>query len=135
MDYRLVVTDHGKTGEFEARLLTLGDMLFLDLYPEEAGFKDINRNDLYQWHLLPTHSFLRVRQVEPTLEMAFIDTDWLEEYVEQHPSSIRHEVARGDDIVLTASTKELQEFVVTHAKEAFTDFSSLTRVRSAPAPR
>lgn len=127
--YRLVVTDDGKTGEFEAHLLRLGNTLFLDLYPEEAGLEGINRNDFYKGHLLSAHTFLKVIQVEPTLQMAFIETRWLEQYVEKNPAAIRHEVV-SERILLTASTKALQEFVVTHAEEAFGEFSSLKRIRS-----
>ncbi|HKS38638.1 MAG TPA: hypothetical protein VJW76_15705, partial [Verrucomicrobiae bacterium] len=132
--YKLAYTVDGKTGEFEAYLLKLGETLFLDLYPDDEGFKEMNRNDFYKSHFLPAHTFAKVTQIEPTLQMAFLNPDWLKELVEQNPKAIRHE-KNGDRIVLTASTKELQEFVLAHArtKNAFGDEpANLKRIKSKP---
>ena len=70
-------------------------------------------------HLLRTHSFLKVRQIEPALQMAPLNLKWLREFLEKHPKAIRHQkIGEGDDaqIVLTASTPELRKFVEKHLK-------------------
>jgi hypothetical protein len=133
--YKLIYTQDGKTGEFKVHLLKLGDTLFLDLYPDDEGLARLNRNDFYWSHWLPTHTFAKVRQIEPTLQMSFLNGDWLEKSVEKNPKAIRHERIDGDRIVLTASTKELQEFVNKHSKQAFgeSEPSNLKRIKPRPA--
>ena len=65
--------------------------------------------------LIAGHMVVRVPQLEPSLQLAFIDADWLQKYLEEHPESLAHREEKG--MVLTASTKELQEFVLKHLGE------------------
>ena len=114
--YRLIikVKDEGE-GMFEAHLLKLGKHLFLDLFPEEPE----TGSEFYNMHVIPAHSFIRVSLEGHVLRMGFFDLDWLEKNIEENKISIKHE-KRDDMIVLTASTKELQEFILKHVEEAFT---------------
>ena len=118
--YKLVFTENdGKTGHFEAHLLKLGLTQFLDLFPDESGIEEMNRSGFYKVHLLRTHSFLKVTQIEPALQMAPLDLKWLREFLGKHPKAIRHQkIGEGDDaqIVLTASTPEVRKFVEKHLK-------------------
>ncbi|MCL4177552.1 MAG: hypothetical protein KJ072_07370 [Verrucomicrobia bacterium] len=117
--YRVIYEEDGERGEFEVRLLRLGDQLYLDFFPNDEAMKSMERNDLYKYHWLPAHTFARVYQVEPELSMAFMNPDWLAKRLKAEPDAIAH-VMRGDDaVVLTASTKALQAFVRKHADEAF----------------
>ena len=128
--YKLIYTSDGTTGEFEVRLLKLGKMRFLDLHPDGDGLNDLNRNDFYKAHLLPAHTFAKVTQIEPTLQMAFLNPDWLAKLLEKNPGAIRHEKLDESRIVLTASTKELQKFILKYVGEAFGDESGhLKRVK------
>lgn len=113
--YRLIVRekDEGE-GMFEAHLLKLGEYMFLDLYPEEPE----TGMEFYNMHIIPAHSFLRVSLEGHVLRLAFFDLDWLKNNIEQNKVTIKHE-HRDDMIVLTASTEELQEFVLKHVEEAF----------------
>jgi hypothetical protein len=113
--YRLIVKekDVGE-GMFEAHLLKLGEHLFLDLYPEEPE----TGSEFYNMHVIPAHSFMRVSLEGHVLRLAFFDLDWLKKNIEQGNVNIKHE-RREDMIVLTASTEELQEFVLKHVEEAF----------------
>jgi hypothetical protein len=113
--YRLTIKlkDEGE-GIFEAHLLKLGEHLFLDLFPEEPE----TGSEFYNMHVIPAHSFIRVSLEGHVLRMGFFDLDWLQKNIEENKVSIKHE-RRDDMIVLTASTKELQEFVQKHWEEAF----------------
>ncbi len=113
--YRLTikVKDEGD-GIFEAHLLKLGEHWFLDLYPEEPE----TGSEFYNMHVIPAHSFIRVSLEGHVLRLGFFDLDWLQKSIEENKVSIKHE-RRDDMIVLTASTKELQEFVLKHWEEAF----------------
>jgi len=132
--YKLVYTDKGKTGEFEVRLLKLGGTLYLDLFAEGDGLKDSKRNDFYLSHFIPGHTFAKVTQIGPTLRMAFMNPDWLKKLLEKDPKAIGHQLIGEDRIVLTAPTRELQEFVLKHAKEAFgsDEPSDLKRIKPKP---
>ena len=139
--YQLVYTDdEGKLGRFEAHLLKLGNTRFLDLFPDEAGIEEMNRSGFYKVHLLRTHSFLKVTQIEPALQMAPLDLKWLREFVGTHPKAIGHQkIGDGDEaqIVLTASTPELRKFVEQHLRTegAFGEPIHLKRKQSETKPQ
>jgi hypothetical protein len=113
--YRLIMREEENgEGVFEARLLKLGEHMFLDLYPEEPE----TGHEFYNMHVIPAHSFIRISLEGHVLRLGFFDHDWLKKNLEQNKVNIKHE-RRDDTIVVTASTKELQEFVLKHVEEAF----------------
>jgi hypothetical protein len=113
--YKLVAVDKdGKSGEFVAHLLKLKGTMFLDLFPAEP---QLSENDLYKGHLLPTHSFVLVRQI-----------DWTKKFLTDNPTALGHEMV--DDMpVLTASTTDMQAFLLAHldANGPFSKTAELTR--------
>ncbi len=128
--YELTITEEGVPGKFEAHLVRLGEMLFLDLYPEEPDIKP----NFYKIHLLPVHTFYRIRidKEKDVLGIAGMNPDWLEEAIDSKKVTIAHErLVKGNEttIVLTASTKALQEFVVKNAAEAFGEPAELHRLK------
>jgi hypothetical protein len=139
--YRLITTeDDGSTGEFEVHALKLGGLLFLDLSPDGCGVKDTTCTGYYQAHLQPMHSFLKITQLDPTtLQISAMDLKWLAGFLKENPQAIRHEKLGGEkddpQIILTASTPELQAFVTRHLKTpgAFSNEPSILK-RSKPNP-
>ena len=130
--YTFVYTDtEGKTGEFLASLGKLNDMLFIDLYPAEA---DVNANAFYKYHLLGTHTFIKIEQIGPTLQMRVMSPDKMKEMLKQDPNIVKHEVLeeRDPQILLTASTEELQHFMVEHANDEglFNETTDLRRLEA-----
>ena len=69
---------------------------------------------------IPVHAFLRLSLEGDSLGISYLDDSWLKENIENDKIRIKHELV-DDDILLTASTKELQQLVVNCAedKEAF----------------
>ncbi|MHC4719020.1 MAG: hypothetical protein ACYSYT_00915 [Planctomycetota bacterium] len=115
--YKLIYTDSdGQAGEFAAKLGKLDKMMYLDLYPEAP---DINANDFYIHHLLGVHTFMKIEQIEPTLQMRLMSPDKMKEMLEANPNLIKHEILeeRDSQVLLTASTKELQRFIIEYAKD------------------
>jgi hypothetical protein len=113
--YQLIIKEEdSEDGVFETHLLKLGEHYFLDLYPEEPE----TGNEFYNAHVIPAHSFIRLSLEGHVLRLGFFDLEWLKNNLDQKKVSIKHE-RREDMIVLTASTKKLQEFVLEHAEEAF----------------
>jgi hypothetical protein len=114
--YRLLITEgDGKKGEFDTHLFKLKEELFLDLTPREVNFAT-NQSDLVAMCLIEGHMLVRVPQLEPCLQLAFIDSDWLEKYLGENPKSLAH-CKDQKRLVLTAPTAELQDFVLRHLEE------------------
>lgn len=124
--YSLTYTDNeGRPGQFEARLIKLGDKYFLDLFPDEPQQSE---NAYYKFHLLRVHTFLKVSLDGSNLQLAGMDPNWLKRQLDVNRSAVRHETV-NNMIVLTATPAELQKFVRLHAddKDAFSAVIDLTR--------
>ena len=121
--YKLKVTEKpSKTGEFSAHLFKLQDAYFLDLIPTDCDCGV----DLVNASMVPGHLLARVVQFEPDLKLAFFDFDWLGKYLEENPEALAHYKAE-DRLLLTASSADLQRFVLKHLNEIFGQPGELTR--------
>ena len=111
-EYKLIYTEDGKPGVFVAHLLKLKDKMFIDLYPVDPELK--TDNGFYKSHLIPAHTFMLVKQIEPTLQMAFLNPDKLKEIIKKDPKAVKHEkLGKDDDMdIFTASPNELQDFII-----------------------
>jgi len=114
--YDLVFTDkHGQSGRFVAHVCRVDDTLFLDLFPRQ---EKIDATAFYKYHLLPIHTVYMVKQTNPSLELVSIDLNWLKEHLADHPDALSHST-HNNRTLITASTKELQKFLLKH-KDRFT---------------
>lgn len=121
--YRLLFTDKsGQSARFIAHLARIDGTTFLDLSLEKPG---IEGNAFHKYHLLPIHSVYMVKKLEPQMQLTTIDLRWLNDYLESHPNSIQH-ATQGNRKLITASTKELQAFLLKH-KDKFTAEINLKR--------
>ena len=130
-DYKLEYIDKdGKKGEFDVHLLKVKNRRFLDFFPADP---DLKQNDFYQAHILPVHTFVQVQQIEPTLQMAMMESDWIKKFLQKNPDAIKHEKV-DDTIVLTAQPKELQAFLIKHEKtpDAWGECTNLSRRVGSP---
>lgn len=124
--YKLTVTDDDGKGKFDAHLVKIDDMLFLDLFPAEP---ELEANDFYKLHILPAHTFMKIEQIEPTLQMAVMNHDKMKDMLENDAALIKHEIVEGR-VVLTASTKQLQGLMREHANDEglFDEQTDLKRI-------
>jgi hypothetical protein len=129
-EYKLIYTDGGKPGEFVVHLLKIKDKMFIDLYPAEPELK--TDNGFYKAHLIPAHTFMLIKQIEPTLQMAFLNPDKLKEIIKKDPKAVKHEkLGKDDDMdIFTASTQELQDFIMKNidTPDFFAQSSNLKKV-------
>ncbi len=126
LEYKLLHTEEdGRNGEFSARLVRLGDKLFLDIVPTKTGFP---QGDFYQSQLLPTHTIMHVVPGESTVRIAMLEVRWLQDLLADNPDAIRHETINGE-IILTATPKEMQGFLLKHlnTRGAFSQSFELIR--------
>lgn len=77
----------------------IGRHRYLDSYPYV---------DADEHHYLSVHVFTLMKLIGDTLVMASFENDWLEKQLEAKTISIPH-IKRGEEIILTATTKELQK--------------------------
>jgi hypothetical protein len=114
--YKLVLVDENdKTARFVAHLVRLEGMLFMDVFPGEIT--DPTMHDVYKRHLIASHLFWKVDSIEPQLKLAVTNSDTISTMIKDDPACIRHEkMDEGDQLVLTADTKDLQKFVVKLAR-------------------
>lgn len=121
--YKLKVTEGpGKTGEFSAHLFKLQEAYFLDLIPTDCDCQV----SLVNASMVPGHLLARVIEFEPDLKLAFFDFDWLQKYLEENSDAVAH-YEQKDRLVLTASSAELQRFVLKHLNEIFGQPGEMTR--------
>jgi len=114
--YKLTTIDkEGKRGEFKAHLFKLKQEYFLDLVPSECDYAT-NQAELVAFAMFPGHLLMHVTQLEPELQLAGFDYDWLQKHLEAKTKALAHH-KEGDRIVLTADTRALQRFVVKHLGE------------------
>jgi hypothetical protein len=130
--YRFIFTEGEEKGSFIARLIRLKDSLFLDVYPTETSW-DIDDPNKVKWiynnlFLIPAHTLLKVDSIEPQLKMRMTLDTKMEELLKENPNAVKY-ISVEDRPVLTASIKELQEFVLKYADDErlFADAFTLVR--------
>lgn len=135
----IVVDDEGKKGSFAAHLVKLQNTLFLDVYPNKLPCKSQDPEDM-QWSYnafltVGVHTFMKVNSTEPQLKMQLTDDDELKKLLNEDPNAVEHTWLEDGKLVLTASTKELQAFVLKYAddKRVFIDETVLTRRKTTAA--
>ena len=134
--YKLIFSDDkGKKGLFVTHLVKLENRLFLDVYPAELPWEQEDPNNL-KWpyntfFLIPAHTFIKVSSIEPQLKMRLTIGDEMEKLLKEDPNAVKH-TSLEDRLVLTASTKELQAFVLKYADDdrVFTGEIVLNRKKS-----
>jgi hypothetical protein len=108
--YRATTFTSEETNTIVVVLFRLKDQLFLDVCTTNHSLDYV-----------PAHQLSKVTMTGATLETASLNYDWLTKLLERDPGAIRHirlredaEEDRNRRIVLTADTKELQRFVLSH---------------------
>lgn len=161
-EYELVFSDkEGKKGVFVTHLVELKDKLFLDVHPDRfpSGEKEAEEMKLpyNAFFFMPVHTFIKIDCIEPlaaaknclpddedideallkslsvdydsVLKIRLTDDDAFKKLIEEDPNVVRHE---DDGALLTASTRELQAFVLKYAEDErlFTDATVLLRTKT-----
>jgi hypothetical protein len=110
--YKLVITENdGNQGLFFAGLGELQGNLFLEIYPDTSHTYDNQESGFHKQHLLGMYSFIKIEQIDPNLKIALMDYEKVSKIINADPDILKHEFA-NDKLILTAPTRELQEFVV-----------------------
>ena len=119
--YNLVFSDEeGKKGSFVAHLVRLQNRLFLDVYPSEMPSKTEEPNKLElpynSFFLIPAHTFIRIDFIGRKLKMWLTNDEEMKKLLKEEPNAVKHTFIE-DKLILTAPTKELQNFVLKYADD------------------
>ena len=130
--YKLLLSnEEGAKGSFFAHLVRLEGRLFLDVFPSQLPCAQLDPKQDWVFNtsfLIPGHSFVVIDSIEPQLKIRWTNEDEMEKFLKEQPNALKHELVE-DKIVLTASTDELQKFVLKYAddKRIFPAEAVLTR--------
>jgi hypothetical protein len=119
--YNLVFSDEeGKKGLFVAHLVRLQNRLFLDVYPSEPPWEieDPNKLELpyNSFFLIPAHTFIKIDFIGRKLKMWLTNDQEMKKLLKEEPNAVKHTFIE-DKLILTAPTKELQNFVLKYAED------------------
>jgi len=115
--YKVTCIDFSETQHldlvFDAHLVKLDGKLFIDAVQASAKVRgeQVDLGAVVAGHLVG-----RISIQGDALQIRFLDDDWVKKGIEAGKISITHEDVDGTP-VLTASTQELQEFLLAHADD------------------
>ncbi len=110
--YTLKYSSDSLTDWFEVNLFELGNFYYFDFYPTS----DLQVTDLMITHLIPVHTLAKVVFSEDEIKVYSMKPEFISNLIEQNKIRIKHEEAE-DYFILTASTEELQKFVIKYERE------------------
>jgi hypothetical protein len=126
----------GKQFVFEAHLVKLGEEYYLDFLPHSSSqelssqsVKSYFPEDFYTIHFIPAHTFAKVLINNNSVEIRLFDSEWIDKLIREGKIRIKHESV-GELQILTASTAELQKFILKYGQDesAFSEKIKLERI-------
>jgi len=106
--YEMVdVEEDEDPARFDVRLVQLGGLTFLDLFPAQQE----PNNGLYKLHVIRAHMFMKVTLDADSLGVTMLDQDWLRNALKAGDSALAHQKLADGNLLLTAPTPDLQEFI------------------------
>src|SRR5687767_4900171 len=109
--------DGNTTAQYIAFLARIGKHLYFDYYPAEK--KDNESGDeFFMWHFVKMHTSFRVDiSTTGNFELSQLDDSYVIRLIEEKKIRISHEKRADDDMVITASTDELQQYIIKYGDE------------------
>ena len=111
--YVVYYTKDSTKTTFLAMPFKINNQLFLDFTPVEDRESEQSKNDLYQVHLIRTHSLAKLDLFSnDSASIKWLDQDKIEELLKADKIKIKYEKVGFDEtILLTASSDELVKFI------------------------
>jgi len=126
--YQLLHIYNNNLSYFDAHLVRLEDHLYLNIYPSSMPESDVNY--LFNMHRLLLNTFSKIKIEPNALTLSSMDGELLEKRLEDQTIHVDHFYSPDGALILTADTKELQDFVINN-DTMFTDPMVLKRVSSS----
>jgi hypothetical protein len=122
MAYDIVYNDKKGSSKFVAHLFTLNKQLYLDFYPADGE----SNTELGDFHFISAHTLAQVELKGNTILIRWYNEEWLVNLFNQNKIRIAHERVPYDiddkdkdheQVILTASTEELQKFILKYGND------------------
>lgn len=133
--YVLTISGKGskeETGKYYVFRTRIGQHLYLDYFPAQTPAQKAYAA-FYKESFLPLHSFFRLKPGAHARVMTLsqFSDSYLQGLINKKEIRIRHEKKRDGDILVTAPTEELQQYVLKYGdvQEAYQDNNTLTKIR------
>ena len=110
--YAVTMTDKDGEIKYYAFLSRIGNELYLDYYPAETS-RQKQYDDFFKQHLVKLHSLYHVQFAQnQSLRIRQFDEGFLKNLINNKKIRISHEVMFDGSYLITASTEELQQYVL-----------------------
>ena len=134
--YEFVMLDKEDTIGFQMGLIELNNQYFIDLFPLDDGNillgEDAELLENLFRNYIPAHSFMKFDVIGDEMYLTEFDEERLIELFQQDKIRLAHEIPGEDEdyVVITASTGDLQKFIIRYAndKDAFTETEKYHRL-------
>ena len=114
------ITHHdedGDTKQYIAFLARIGKHLYFDYYPADKK-EDRKLDEFFGIHFVKMHTSYRVEFLnDGSFELSQLDGSYVKSLIDEKKIRISHEIDAEDDITITASTKELQQYLLKYGDE------------------
>jgi len=109
--------EQGDTKQNIAFLARIGKHLYFDYYPADKK-EDRKLDEFFGIHFVRMHSSYRVEILKDgNFELSQLDGSYLKSLIDQKKIRISYETDVEGDITITASTKELQQYLLKYGDE------------------
>jgi hypothetical protein len=110
--------EHGTTSErYIAFLARIGKHLYFDYYPADKK-EDRKLDEFFGVHFVKMHTSYRVDiSKDGSFELTQLDEGYVRKLIDEKKIRISHETDADDNTVITASTKELQQYLLKYGDE------------------
>jgi len=110
--------EDGKTTEqYIAFLALIGKHLYFDYFPAEKKIDQVG-DEFFKSHFVKMHTSYRVDvSKDGGFELSQLDESYVTKLIEEKKIRINHEKDADDNIVITASTEELQQYIIKYGDD------------------
>ena len=109
--------ENGDTKQYIAFLARIGKHLYFDYYPA-AKKEDRKLDEFFGIHFVRMHTSYRVEFLnDGNFELSQLDGSYVKSLIDEKKIRISHETDADDNTIITASTKELQQYLLKYGDE------------------
>lgn len=109
--------EHGDTKQYIAFLARIGKHLYFDYFPADKK-EDQKIDEFFSAHLVKMHTSYRVEiSNNGSFELSRLDEGYVTKLIGEKKIRISYEKDADDNTVITASTKELQQYLLKYGDE------------------
>jgi hypothetical protein len=112
-EYKLRVVELLSSSTFKASLVDIRGRRFLDIVPDDLT-QGHPMGLVFAMHLVPAHGLFKIQVDHSSLSLKNLGRKGFQEMANADPGLLQYDTV-NDRVVLTASTEQLQGFVVRHA--------------------